>query len=227
MRAILAAAALGLLLPGVAAAQLGAESVGVSVKAPAYAIVGLSPGQAVAGNMTVSVTPPAGMAPKTVSFSLRNAADVEIAGNPEYGAPWCFVGDGAGPGGCAVFDTKTVPNGAYTLLVGVDYGSGSERRSVAFTIANGAAPPPPPPAPTAKAPTVAKLCRVTVTATPPDSTGGWTAQFRNGSTLIGDPDAATPFTRTANLPSGAYSIAVTWTKSGLAIVSPAATGICP
>lgn len=78
------------------------------------------------------------------------------------------------------------------------------------------------------APTVTKRCEVTVTAQPPDSTGGWTAQFKDGTANLGSADSSAPYTRDVILAQGTHVITVVWTKSGQAArTSSVASYACP
>jgi hypothetical protein len=48
----------------------------------------------------------------------------------------------------------------------------------------------------------------------PDGTTGWGIQFRRGSVNHGTRDTAAPFTRTATVTRGSYTITGVWTKTG-------------
>lgn len=74
--------------------------------------------------------------------------------------------------------------------------------------------PPPPLALQVEAQIQAKSCGLTVKATPPDTTGGWRAQFKRGTTNIGVADVSAPFTRSTTVTPGNYVLSVTWTKTG-------------
>lgn len=73
--------------------------------------------------------------------------------------------------------------------------------------------PQPPPGGTTEVRTA--KCRIRATATPPDSTGGWRAEFRRGTTRIGSYDSIAPYDQTSGEVSmGSYAVSVRWTKSG-------------
>ena len=63
-------------------------------------------------------------------------------------------------------------------------------------------------------------CQFTATATPPDSAGGWTAQFKRrqaGTTVWsnhGSKDPVSPYVGVAKLNAGDWEFQVVWTKSG-------------
>jgi hypothetical protein len=70
--------------------------------------------------------------------------------------------------------------------------------------------PPPPLNVLAPVPT---SCRWTLRATPPDSTAGWRAQFRQNGANVGQRDTTAPFERTFNVLSGEFVYDVLWTKA--------------
>jgi hypothetical protein len=57
-------------------------------------------------------------------------------------------------------------------------------------------------------------CKFVIASNPPDTTTGWSAQFKNGDVNIGTVDSISPFTRTASFKLGVYNITVTWSKTG-------------
>lgn len=83
-----------------------------------------------------------------------------------------------------------------------------------------------PPAPTVGAPTTAR-CTWTITGTPPDTQGGWTAYFLRGSTLVGGPVTAPPYVKADDVTAGTHVYAVRWVRQGAIIRSANATRTCP
>lgn len=79
-------------------------------------------------------------------------------------------------------------------------------------------PPPPPPTLTVNANLTTNQCRLTVSAVPPDTTGGWRIQFQRNGINIGRVATATttpvPYQRSVLVALGTYRITGLWTKTG-------------
>jgi hypothetical protein len=120
-----------------------------------FTIAGLTEGQAVAGSITVGAVPSSGVVPSSVHFTLINAAGTAVYLHGEGVTPYCLNGDDNRT--CFPYNTTALPDGPYTLRVGMVSSSGSVTKDLHFTIANGgtppSAPPPPPPSSTAPPPT--------------------------------------------------------------------------
>lgn len=119
----------------------------------------------------------------------------------------------------ASFLAQLQPDG--TLVAGSVYtGAGTDGKNLGYLGVGSSPLPPPPPVdpPPALSVTLKSLvivtCRPTVTAVPPDTTGGWKVQFRRGSTNFGTADATAPYERTSTVPTGTHLISGVWTKSG-------------
>lgn len=58
-------------------------------------------------------------------------------------------------------------------------------------------------------------CKVTISAEPPDSTGGWTADFRrDDGAPVGQKDSTPPYERASSVAAGPHTFTVKWTKKG-------------
>lgn len=64
-------------------------------------------------------------------------------------------------------------------------------------------------------------CTAVLHAAPPDTKGGWSAQFYQGTAKVGTADSAAPYERTTSVVAGAYAFRVRWTKSGQTAVESA------
>lgn len=66
-------------------------------------------------------------------------------------------------------------------------------------------------------------CAVTISAEPPDDTGGWTVQFqREGGISVGQKDSSPPYERSTKLDAGPHTFTAKWTKQGGHVVMSAA-----
>ena len=87
-------------------------------------------------------------------------------------------------------------------------------------------PPDPPQLPTVTVKTLEAIsCRVTLTALPPDASGGWRVQFKRGTVSFGTVDSTAPFERTSSVSAGVHSLSAVWTKTGAAAVTYAPTTV--
>lgn len=110
--------------------------------APSFVINGLIEGQSVVGPISVEAAPAAGVVSTGFTFSLINPTGVSVFSHGEGAAPYCLNGDnGSLP--CTGFDTKVLPDGAYTLHVLMSYSGGSIGKDLHITVANAAPPLPP------------------------------------------------------------------------------------
>ena len=76
-------------------------------------------------------------------------------------------------------------------------------------------PPPPPPLTLDLDTTATKTtCKITVTALPPDATGGWGVQFTLNGANLSTRDTSSPYTRTKSGVAMGSVIGGTWTKAG-------------
>jgi hypothetical protein len=61
----------------------------------------------------------------------------------------------------------------------------------------------------------AMRCTWQLSATPPDQSGGWRAQFRQGDLNVGNSDPSAPYSRSVTVDvGGPYAFSVVWTKTG-------------
>jgi hypothetical protein len=76
--------------------------------------------------------------------------------------------------------------------------------------------------------TATKLCRVDLTAVPPDGTPGWRARFFRGAEPTGAPDRTPPYRMTDWAPAGSHAYTVQWEKDGVDPRTTPATEVrCP
>jgi hypothetical protein len=99
---------------------------------------------------------------------------------------------------------------------------------------NGYTVPAKPIVPVAVAPTVVSaVCAIAMSTLAPDTTGGWTANFKmDGGIAIGSPistpDASGRYIQThPGVAAGSHTYYVDWTKGGTLVSSPKATVACP
>lgn len=130
-----------------------------------------------------------------------------------------------------------LPDGTWYFVVVAGKGDLWSAVSNEVTVTIGGTPPPPPPPPDPpppdppQLPTVtvktleASSCRVTLTAVPPDASGGWRVQFKRGTVNFGTADATAPFERTSSVSAGVHSLSAVWTKTGAAAVTYAPTTV--
>jgi hypothetical protein len=71
-------------------------------------------------------------------------------------------------------------------------------------------------------------CTATLSAVPPDSSGGWTVRFQRNGTNVADADSSAPYQRTVTVGAGTSTFRAVWTKTGRAAVTGgASTQACP
>jgi hypothetical protein len=122
-----------------------------------------------------------------------------------------------------------LPDGTWYFVVVAGKGDLWSPVSNEVTVTLGGTTPPPPPPPThpdpPKTPSVkvktleAISCRVTLTAVPPDASGGWRVQFKRGTVNFGTVDSTVPFERTSSVSAGVHSLSAVWTKTEHATVT--------
>jgi hypothetical protein len=99
-----------------------------------FTIAGLTEGQTVAGSITVGAVPSSGVVPSSVHFILINAAGTWVVVHGEGVSPYCLNGDDNRT--CFPYNTTALPNGPYTLRVGMTWSGGTITKNVRLTIAN-------------------------------------------------------------------------------------------
>ncbi len=143
-----------------AAAQAVTYSLSVS-KSSDRSNAGSLPGQTVAGNIYVFVTPDTGAG--QVRFYLDNPSASGTPLQVENNAPYDFAGGSSS--GANAYDTTKLSNGSHSITASIDLAAGGVSNVTAtFTVSNGAAATAIPPTATKAAPTATQVAPTPQTA---------------------------------------------------------------